>query len=107
MESNPSQFVVSDPGFSVSQRVQAVNSSPVPHVCRSTAAVDVDEDWPVEWCYDWESDWMEDWREDWDDEGSCLVCGVAGSNPSQKQQNNEIVLLMIDSGSQSTTCCVD
>ena len=33
--------------------------------------------------------------------------GVAGSNPSQKQQNNEIVLLMIDSGSQSTTCCVD
>ena len=35
--SNPSQSVVSDPGSSVSQRVQAVNSSPVPPVCWSTA----------------------------------------------------------------------
>ena len=58
MESKPSPSVVSDPESSVSQRVQAVISSPVPPVCWSTAAVDVDEDWPTEWCYDWESDWM-------------------------------------------------
>ena len=65
MVSNPSQSVVSDPGSSVSQRDQEVNSSPVPPVCWSTAAVGVDEDWPEEWCYDWESDRMEDWHENW------------------------------------------
>ena len=42
--SNPSHSVVSDPGSSASQLVHAVNSSPVPPVCCSTAAVDVDED---------------------------------------------------------------
>ena len=75
--------------------VQAVNSSPVPLACWSTAAVDVDEDWPEEWYYDWESDWMEEWPEDWfwhnpeeytsewhDGESSYLVCLVAGSNPN-------------------------
>ena len=120
MVSNPSHSVVSDLGSSASQRVQAVNSSPVPPVCWSTAAVDVGEDWPEEWCYDWESDWMEDWHEDWswhnpvaytsewhDDESSCVVCGVVGSSPNLKQQNNEKVKLTIDSGSQSTACCVD
>ena len=49
--------VVSNPGSSGSQRVEAVNSSPVPPVCWSTAATDVDEDWPEEWGYDWEGDW--------------------------------------------------
>ena len=63
--SNPSQSVVSDPGSSVSQRSQAVNSPLDPPVCWSTAAADVDEDWPQEWCYDWESDWMENLHEDW------------------------------------------
>ena len=33
MVSHPSQTVVSDPGSSVSQRVQAVNSSPVSPIC--------------------------------------------------------------------------
>ena len=63
---------------------------------------------------------MEDWHEDWswpnpeehtsewhDDEGSYLVCGVAGSNPNPKQQNNEKVKLLIDNGSQSTACSVN
>ena len=35
------------------------------------------------------------------------MCGVAGSNPNLKQQNNEKVKLMTNSGSQSTACCVD
>ena len=46
MESYPPS-VVSDPGCSVSQRVQAVNSTPVQPACWSTAA-DVGEDWPEE-----------------------------------------------------------
>ena len=63
---------------------------------------------------------MEDWHEDWswhnpeeytsewhDEEGSYLVCGGGGSNPNLKQQNKEKVTLMIDSGSQSTVCCID
>ena len=50
--------VVSDPGSSVSQRVQAVNSSPVSPVCWSEP-VDGEEDWPDEWWHNWESDWME------------------------------------------------
>ena len=62
MVTNHSQSVVSDPGSSVSQRVQAVNSSPVSPVCWSAAAVDVEEDWPEKWCYDWESHWMDDWH---------------------------------------------
>ena len=95
MVSNPSHSAVSAPGSSLSQRVQAVKSSPVPPVWWSTAAVDVDEDWSEEWCYAMESDWMEDWHEDgsWhnpeeytserhDDESSYLVCGVAGSSPN-------------------------
>ena len=61
--SYPSQSV-SEPGSSVSQRVQAVNSSPVQPACWSAAA-DVEEDWPKEWFYDWESDWTEDWHDDW------------------------------------------
>ena len=81
--SNPSQSVVSDPGSSVSQRVQAVNSFPVPAVCWSTAAVDVDEDWPEEWCYDWETgtkNGLGTIQSEWhDNEGSDLVCGAAGS----------------------------
>ena len=56
---HPSQSVVSDPRSYVSQRVQAVNSSPVSTVCWSAASVDVEEDWPDEWWYDWESDWMD------------------------------------------------
>ena len=79
-----------------------MNSSLVPLASWSTAAADVDEDWFEEWCYDCESDWTEDWHEDWswpnpaeytreDDEGSYLVCGVAGSKPNPKQQNNEKV----------------
>ena len=55
MVSHPSQTVVSDPGSSVSQRVQAVNSSPVSPVCWSESADD--EDWPDEWWHDSESDW--------------------------------------------------
>ena len=62
---DPSQTVVSDPGSSVSQRVQAVNSSPVSLACWSAASADVEEDWPDEWCNDWESDWMDDWQDDW------------------------------------------
>ena len=49
MVTHPSQSVVSDPGSSVSQSVQAVNSSPVSHACGSAATVDVAEDWPDEW----------------------------------------------------------
>ena len=77
----------------MSQRVQAVNSSPVSPVCWSESADD--EDWPDEWWHDSESDWMEDWQDDWywhdsedcasewyDSESAYLVCGVAGSNPS-------------------------
>ena len=65
MVSNPSQSVVSDPGSSVSQRVQGVNSSLVPPVRWSTAAaVDVDEDWHEEWCHDGKSDWHEDCHQD-------------------------------------------
>ena len=33
--------------------------------------------------------------------------GVVGSNPNLKQQNNEKVTLMIDSGSESIASCVD
>ena len=58
MVSHPSQTVVSDPGSSVSQRVQAVNSSPVSRVCWSES-VDDEEDWPDEWWHDSEGDWME------------------------------------------------
>ena len=56
MVSHPSPTVVSDPGSSLSQRVQAVNSSPV---CLSES-VDDEEDWPDEWWHDSEGDWMED-----------------------------------------------
>ena len=56
-----SQSAVSDPGSSVSRRIQAMNSSSVQPACWSTAA-HVEEDWPQEWCYDWESDRTEDWR---------------------------------------------
>ena len=99
MVSHPSRTVVSDPGSSVSQRVQAVNSSPVSPVCWSESADD-EEDWPDEWWHDSESDWMEDWQDDWywhdsedcasewnDNESAYLVCGVAGSNPSLNQQS--------------------
>ena len=48
MVSHPSQTVVSDPGSSVSQRVRAVNSSPVSPVCWSESAED-EEDWPDVW----------------------------------------------------------
>ena len=64
MVSHPSQTVVSDPGSSVSQRVQAVNYSRVSPVCWSESADD-EEDWPDEWWHDSESDWMEDWQDDW------------------------------------------
>ena len=121
MVTHPSQSVVSDPGSSVSQCVQAVNSSLVSPACWSAASVDVEEDWPDGWWwYDWESDWMDDWQDDWywhssgdcasewfDDESTCLVCGVPGSSPNLNQQRNDIVMLMIDSGSQSTACSVD
>ena len=60
-----SQSVVSDSGSFVSQRVQAVNSSPVSFACWSAASADVEEDWPDERWYDWESDWMDDWQDDW------------------------------------------
>ena len=52
---HPSHSVASDTGPSVSQRVQAVNSSPVPPAFWSTVAADADEDWPEECCYDWEA----------------------------------------------------
>ena len=65
MVTHPSPSVVSDLGSSVSQRVQAVNSSLVSLACWSAASVDVEEDWPDEWSYDWESDWMDDWQDDW------------------------------------------
>ena len=48
----------------MSQRVQAVNSSPVSPVCWSES-VDDEEDWPDEWWHDSESDWMDDWQDDW------------------------------------------
>ena len=81
MVSHPSQTVVSDPGSSVSQRVQAVNSSPVSPVCWSES-VDVEEDWPDEWWHD-----SEDCASEWyDNESAYLVCGVAGSSPSLNQQ---------------------
>ena len=120
MASCPSQSVMSDPRYSVSQRAQAVTSSPVQLACWPIAA-DVEEDCPEEWCYDWESDRTEDWHDDWswptpeeqssewhDDEGCYLVCGVAGSNPNPKQQKNvDKVKLMIDCGSQSTASGVN
>ena len=57
-----------------------------------------DESWPN----------SEEQSSEWyDDEGCYFVCGVAGSNPNPKQQNNEKVKLMIDCGSQSTACCVN
>ena len=89
MVSHPSQTVVSDPGSSVSQRVQAVN-----------------------WMEDWQDDWYwhdsEDCASEWyDNESAYLVCGVAGSSPSLNQQSEVKVKLMIDSGSQSTACSVD
>ena len=103
----------------MSQRVQAVNSSPVTPVCWSES-VDDEEDWPDEWWHDLEGDWMEEWHDDWywhdsedcaselyDNESACLVCGVAGSSPSLNQQSKDKVKLMIDSGSQSTACSVD
>ena len=62
------------------------------------------EDWPEDWSWHNPEEYTSEWH---DDESSYLVCGVAGSNPSLKQQNNETVKLMIDSGSQSTACCVD
>ena len=40
-------------------------------------------------------------------ESAYLVCGVAGSSPSLNQQSKDKVKFMIDSGSQSTACCVD
>ena len=40
MVSHPSHTVISDPGSSVSQRVQAVTSSPVSPVCWSESADD-------------------------------------------------------------------
>ena len=102
MVSHPSQTVVSDPGSSVSQRVQAVNSSPVSPACWSEPAAD-EEDWPDEWWHD-----SEDCASEWNDnESAYLVCGVAGSNPSLNQQSQDKVKLMIDSGSQSTACSVD
>ena len=74
----------------MSQRVQAVNSSPVSPSCWSAAFADNEEDWPDEWWHDWESDWMDDWQDDWywhgsedcasewyDEESAYLVCGVA------------------------------
>ena len=92
-----SQTVVSDLGSSVSQRVQAVNSSPVSPVCWSES-VDDEEDWPDEWWHDLEGDWMEDWQDDWywhdsedcasewyDNESAYWVCGVAGSSPNLNQ----------------------
>ena len=42
----------------------------------------------------------------YDEEGTYLVCGIAGSSPSLNQQSNDKVKLMIDSGSQSTACNV-
>ena len=65
----PSQSVVSDPGSSVSQRVQAVNSSLVQLGCWSSAGCveekRPEEKRPEEWCYDWGSGWTEDWHDDW------------------------------------------
>ena len=102
MASCPSQSVMSDPRYSVSQRAQAVTSSPVQLACWPIAA-DVEEDCPEEWCYDWESDRTEDWHDDWscptpeeqssewhDDEGCYLVCGVAGSNRIPKQNVDKV-----------------
>ena len=73
--------LVSDPGSSVSQRVQAVNSSPVSPVCWSESAED-EEDWPDEWWHDLDSDWTEDWQNGTTMRVPNLVCGDAGSNPS-------------------------
>ena len=49
MVSCPSQSVVSDLGPSLSQRAQAVNSSPVQLACWSASA-NVEEDSLEEWC---------------------------------------------------------
>ena len=83
------RFLTLDP---LSQRIQAVNSSPVSPVCWLESADD-EEDWPDEWWHDSESDWMEDWQDDWywhdsedcasewnDNESAYLVCGVAGQS---------------------------
>ena len=51
MVKHSSQSVVSDPGSSVSQSVQAVNSSPVSLACWSESADD-EEDWPDKWWHD-------------------------------------------------------
>ena len=108
MVSHPSQTVVSDPASFVSQRVQAMSSSPVSPVCWSES-VDDEEDWPMNGgTIDSESDWMEDWQDDWyshdsedcasewyDNESAYLVCGVASSSPNLKQQNKDKVKLLM------------
>ena len=116
MVSHPSKTVVSDPGSSVSQRVQAVNSSLVSPVCW-LESVD-DEEVGLMNCgtirrvTGWKIGKMigtgtirKGCASEWNDnESAYLVCGVAGSNPSLNQQSKDKFKLMIDSGSQSTVC---
>ena len=64
----------------------------------------IGRDWHEDWSWHNPEEHLSEWH---DDEGSSLACGVAGSSPNLKQQNNENVKLTIDSGSQSTACCVD
>ena len=53
------------------------------------------EDWHHDWSWPTPEKQSSEWH---DDEGSYLVCGVAGSNPNPKQQNHDKAKLMIDSG---------
>ena len=84
--------------------VQVSISEGLTKACWCTGASDVDEDWPEE------SDWTIQRNTRVNGtmmRRSHLVCGVASPNPNLKQQNNEKVKLMTDSGSQSTAYCVD
>ena len=113
MVSHPSQTVVSDPGSSVSQRVQAVNSSPVGRNLLTMRRTGLMNGGTIRRVTGWKIGKMhwhdsEDCASEWNDnESAYLVCGVAGSNPSLNQQSKDKVKLMIDSCSQSTACGVD
>ena len=81
---------------SVSQRVQAVNSSLVSLVCWSAAAVDVETGTATGWMTSKTT-------------GIGTIRRSAGANGTMMNEGSYLdkVKLMIDSGSQSTACSVD
>jgi len=109
-------YGMSDPGTSVSAKVAAV-AAREPELN--------DEDWPDSWPWcspeDWwccqgepsewfqwepslEPGWSEDWAEESTEEGQC-VCAIA--QQAKEENGTGYEELMIDSGSQSTSCKPD